>query len=89
MLVRRYNIILSTDFHILYFLVYMSWCIFVYAGLFPFEIARSEVVTGRHNIRLFQRRAGEPIPDQILGGAQFQIDRKLEHSRNIEVHSSL
>jgi hypothetical protein len=49
-----------------------------YAGVFPFEIARSEVVPGRHNLRLFQRRAGEPIPDRILGGAQFQIDRKLD-----------
>ena len=64
-------------------------CLYVslYAGLFPFEIARSEVVPGRHNIRLFQRRAGEPIPDQILGGAQFQTDRKFEHSRNIELDS--
>ena len=57
----------------------------LYAGLFPYEIARSSVVPGRHNIRLLQRSAGEPIPDQILGGAQFQIDRKLEYSRNIEL----
>ena len=47
-------------------------------GLFPYEIARSSVVPGRHNLRVLQRRAGEPIPDQILGGAQFQVDRKLE-----------
>ena len=59
------------------------------AGLFPYEIARSSVVPGHHNIRLFQRSAGEPIPDQILGGAQFQIDRKLECSKPIELDSCI
>lgn len=52
--------------------------ILFYIGVLPYVIARSEVLPGRHNIRVYQRRVGEPIPDQILGGAQFQIDRRFD-----------
>ena len=52
-------------------------CVCVCAGLFPFEIARSAVPPGNHNLRLFQRAAGEPIPEEILGGAQFTTEREL------------
>lgn len=45
-------------------------------GSFPFDIARSELAPGQHNLQVYSRKTGEAIPDNIVGGAHFYIECK-------------
>lgn len=48
-------------------------CVF-FIGSFPFDIARSELAPGQHNLQVYSRKTGEAIPDNIVGGAHFYIE---------------
>ena len=46
-------------------------------GLFPYQVALSQIAPGEHHLRVLSRVVGEPIPDEILGGTQFELPRTL------------
>ena len=49
-------------------------CMCFFIGSFPFNIARSELAPGQHNLQVYSRKTGEAIPDNIIGGAHFYIE---------------
>ena len=46
----------------------------LFTGSFPFDIARSDLAPGQHNLQVYSRKTGAAIPDNIVGGAHFYIE---------------
>ena len=53
------------------------YSISILAGFLPLAIPVSEFSPGRHNVRVLRSEAGQPIPEEIIGGTSLNVERML------------